>query len=124
MADMRTEVATDGLLEIWRPVGRIDHLSAGEWGQRFDEGFASLPGSVRVLILDLAAIEFLSSAGLRELMKLSRRCREADITLGVCQLQETVREVFEISRFNLVIPMHATLEDALAATRREGKPAC
>ena len=39
----------------------------------------------------------------------------ADHGLAVCGLQPVVREIFEISRFNLVLKVFATLREALTA---------
>jgi len=102
-------------VRVWRPAGRIDHLSAEAWGDRFSTAFDDIPGAARALVLDLPAVDFLSSAGLRELLRLSRRCHERALPLAVCAAQGMVREVLEISRFNLVIPLYPSLADALVA---------
>lgn len=100
-------------VRVWRPAGRIDHLSAEPWGDRLGLAFDDIPGSARALVLELSTVDFLSSAGLRELMRLSRRCRERGLPMAVCALQDPVREVFEIGRFNLVIPLQTDLAQAL-----------
>jgi len=97
------------------PVGRIDHATA----DTLRDGIAlhvgpSAAGRDRVVI-DLSGVEYISSVGLRVLMVASKEAKTHGRTLAVCGLQPVVREIFEISRFNLVLKVFPTLREALTA---------
>ncbi len=74
-------------------------------------------------MVDLSGVEYISSVGLRVLMLASKQAKAQGGALAVCGLQPVVREIFEISRFNLVLPVFPTpaggarraLAEALAA---------
>lgn len=96
------------------PRGRIDHRSAAQLEAALvplaDEVVARKGG----LVLDFAGVDYISSVGLRVLMIAARRMREAQAPLAVASLQSVVAEIFSISRFDKVLPVCATLDEALA----------
>src|SRR6516164_4357742 len=96
---------------VLRPVGRIDNLTSAEFQARLLGAAAS--GSDDILV-DLAEVDYISSAGLRALIFASRT-KPKELRLAVANLNEAVQEVFEISRFSQVIPSFATVEEAVAA---------
>ena len=65
-------------------------------------------------MLDLGGVEYISSVGLRVLMLASKQAKAQGGSLAVTDLQPVVREIFEISRFNLVLEVFPTLREALA----------
>jgi anti-anti-sigma factor len=65
-------------------------------------------------VIDLGAVEYISSVGLRVLMLASKQVKAQGGALAVADLQPVVREIFEISRFNLVLEVFPTLREALA----------
>jgi anti-anti-sigma factor len=67
------------------------------------------------VVIDLTGVEYISSVGLRVLMAASKEAKTHGRTLAVCGLQPVVREIFEISRFNLVLKVFPTLREALTA---------
>jgi len=66
------------------------------------------------LVVDLARVDFLDSTGLSVLVKALKRVREADGRLDVVVTSERVAKVFRITGLDQLIPLHATLADALA----------
>jgi anti-anti-sigma factor len=66
------------------------------------------------VVIDLADVEYISSVGLRVLMLASKQAKAQGGALVVADLQPVVREIFEISRFTLVVEVFATLREALA----------
>jgi anti-anti-sigma factor len=67
------------------------------------------------IVLDMAAVRFVSSAGLRILLKAAKGAKAAGHGFALCGLQSTVQEVFEISGFDQIITMRPTRAEALAA---------
>ncbi len=96
------------------PTGRIDHRSAAE----LEAVLLPLVGQAAerrgALVLDFAGVDYISSVGLRVLMIAAKQMRTAQARLSVAALRSVVAEIFSISRFDKVLTVNATLEDALA----------
>ena len=73
------------------------------------------------LVLNLSAVEFLSSAALNKLVSLERKLRGRDGQLALCSLTGTVRDVFSITRLTQVFDVHATEDEAVESLTR-GRP--
>ncbi len=67
------------------------------------------------VVLDLSTLEYVSSAGLRCFMLASRQAKAQRGRIYVAALQPMVKEIFEISHFNLVFQVFPTVREALAA---------
>ena len=75
------------------------------------------------IVLDLSALEYISSAGLRCFMLASRQAKAHHGRIFVAALQPMVAEIFEISHFNLVFQVFPAVGDALAAVSAEAAAA-
>ena len=67
------------------------------------------------VVLDMAAVRFVSSAGLRILLKAAKAAKAAGRGFALCGLQPAVREVFDISAFAQIIRASETRAEALSA---------
>ena len=92
--------------------GRVDHRSAGDLETALAAAMAAA-GSGAVL-LDFAGVEYISSVGLRVLMVAARQMRAQQAGFAIAALQPVVAEIFAISRFDKVLPVHADIAAALA----------
>jgi anti-sigma B factor antagonist/stage II sporulation protein AA (anti-sigma F factor antagonist) len=93
--------------------GRIDHARA----EAFKTGLAPYLEACRPghpLVLDLGAVDYIASIGLRVLMLAARQARAQGGTIVVAALGGLVREIFEISKFTLVFQCFPTVAEALA----------
>ncbi len=87
---------------------------------RFVEDAAHGGGAI---VLDLSALEYVSSAGLRCFMLASRQAKAQHGRIFVAALQPMVAEIFEISHFNLVFQVFPTVREAIAAVSPEATTA-
>lgn len=69
---------------------------------------------VKQLVLDFAALDYISSAGLRMVLVLAKRLKQESGQLVLCALQPHVHEVFDISGFLAILNVETTRADALA----------
>ena len=65
------------------------------------------------LLLDLAALEYVSSAGLRSVLSVAKKLKAAGGSLGLCSLSGLVQEVFSISGFDSFLPVYASVTEGL-----------
>lgn len=98
-----------------RVEGRIDHKTAKDFENalkpHLDECVA---GKNNKILMDLGGVDFMTSAGLRVLMIASKKmCSEPKGEIAVAALQPKIEEIFNISRFNLVLKIFPTVRSAL-----------
>jgi anti-anti-sigma factor len=100
--------------------GRIDNSTTDGLKSGLDRYVADCRTDGDRLVLDFSKVDYISSVGLRVLMLAARQIREQGGTLVVAALQPVVREIFEISRFNLVFQCFSSVREALNAVSPTG----
>ncbi len=91
--------------------GRLDAVTAPE----FDKAFTGwLGGGERRFLLNLAGVEYVSSAGLRSMLTAAKQLKGVQGRLVLCALTGPVAEVFKISGFDALLTVRASEEAALA----------
>ena len=80
-----------------------------------DALMAAVSGPGAAVVVDMSAVEYISSAGLRSLMIALRSAKAGAKAFAVAGLTPLVLEIFTISRFNLVFSLYPGVRDALAA---------
>lgn len=73
-----------------------------------------LEGQVR-LVIDLAAVNYISSSGLRAMLTARRQARSRGGDVYLCSLHPRVREIFEMVGFVSVFGIYASRDQAAAA---------
>ena len=79
--------------------GRLDTATSPQLDEELD---ASLEG-VRELTLDLTDLKYVSSAGLRVLLRAQRKMNAAKGKLLVTGVNESIMEIFEITGFSEIL---------------------
>ena len=75
------------------------------------------------MVLDLAELDYISSAGLRCFMLASRHAKGKGGRIFVAAMQPMVGEIFRISHFNQLFQDFATVREALAVSSVEAATA-
>lgn len=110
------EERTGGVL-IVSPEGRLDTNTSPQLEKRLLQHLAA---GERSLLVDMAGIGYISSAGLRVLLLVAKRLREISGRVVLCSLGSAVRQVFELSGFLAVLDVEASREAALARLTQRG----
>ena len=92
--------------------GRIDMANAEAFNDSLTSALAAAKSAV---VVDMAGVDYISSAGLRALMIAFRAAKAAGKGFAVSALTPLVLEIFTISRFNLVFPLYGSVREALQA---------
>ena len=109
---MEIEVKTEGEIHVVSMSGSLDTDTSPGADQRLTALFDQ---EAKHIVVDLSQVEYVSSAGLRVFLAASKKMRVVSGKLGLCGLNETVQEVFEISGFATILNVFDTLEQALAS---------
>ncbi len=108
---MEIRVTEQDGISVWALSGRLDATTASE----FENTVKDLAEGGRLLLIDMAELEYISSAGLRGILGLVKAVRAASGKLAFCALQPMVAEVFRISGFNAILTVRGSREEALTA---------
>lgn len=92
--------------------GRLDGLASPQLEQRLD---ALLAAGTRKVVLDCAALTYVSSAGLRVFLGGAKKLKSAGGRAAFAALTPAVHEVFELSGFLEVLAVHPSAAAATAS---------
>ncbi len=112
--DAVVEISTDrqdGILCVL-VVGRIDGASAMAFSEKLK---AATEAGDRAVILDFERVSYIGSTGLRAVLMAAQRLWRHDTVVSLCAPSNAVRQVFEVSGFDRVVPIHPTRAEALAS---------
>ena len=109
-----TERRTDNAI-VLAPTGRIDMASADQFRDRLIPLVNTAGEAKQAVVLDFSGVDYISSAGLRVLMLAAKQAKTSGAGIAVASLQPLVNEIFQISRFDKVLPCHTGVTEALAA---------
>ncbi len=96
------------------PEGRLDFDAAPGFREAIERVLGGAGKAPAAVIIDGAALEYVSSAGLRAFLLIARAAQRAGTSFALCALQPAVRDVLELSGFSRIIAVHADRATALA----------
>jgi len=104
------EVQND--INIYRLIGRLDSNTSPGLEQKL---FQAISEGAKNMVVDFKDIDYISSAGLRVILKAFKALDREDGRIMLCSMQDYVRQLFEITGIDAFVPIVATLDDALKA---------
>lgn len=107
---MQTETSKVESIDVVAISGRLDPAAAIELKKVFTPLLAG--GAVK-LVVDMAAVEYIGSAGLRELFFAAKNLERAGGKLVCCSLQPEVKRIFDIAGFSIPYQVFASREEAV-----------
>ena len=91
--------------------GRVDGANAVEFHEALE---SAISADDKGMVLDFENVSYISSAGLRVVLLVAKTLQKQGAKMAVCSLSDSIQEIFEISGFDKIIPVHGTRADALA----------
>lgn len=96
-------------IEIFRPTGIFDNIKVLEFK---NELIASLTdGGKNTILLDFSGITFMDSAGLGSLVLLLKTVRSHGAKMYLCNVNEQIRMLFELTNMDRVFESFGTQTD-------------
>jgi anti-sigma B factor antagonist len=96
-------------LTVIKPSGRLDVSGSDIFEKTSDK---LINEGARLFLIDCSQVEFLSSSGLRVLLILHNKLENTGGKMLICCPNERVMDVFNLSRFDKVIRIVPTKEEA------------
>jgi anti-sigma B factor antagonist len=97
------------------PRGRLDHDHCDGFRAGLQPHLDDAARDGRGIVLDLSALEYVSSAGLRCFMLAAKQMGAHGGRIVLAALRPVVAEIFQISRFDMLFEVFPTVREALAA---------
>lgn len=108
---MKVEVETSGGVSVVRPAGRLDAITSSELTDSLTK---LVVAETPRIVLDLSAVPFVSSAGLRVVLQAAKQVMGRG-KFAVCGLVPAVRQVFDMAGFNRILTICDSQDSAVAA---------
>ncbi len=105
---------------VARVEGRIDGTNFAEFQRVLEAG---LDPDAQTVVVDFEQVAFISSAGLRVVLMLAKQLRKRGAQLALCSLQRPISEIFAISGFDRIVPIHGSDTQAIDALTSDPQPA-
>jgi anti-sigma B factor antagonist len=104
-------IELSGTIRLVRVAGRLDTTTA----EAFDARLLDVAGAEGAgVVLDLAQVSYVSSAGLRSLLVLLKQVKAHGGVLVLAAVHPRVQDIFEIAGFTTMFPAAPTTDAALA----------
>jgi anti-anti-sigma factor len=103
MIDVTQE--TRGGWLVLRVKGRAD----AETADQLESALRSAVDQHSRIAADFAALDYISSAGLRAVLQAARAAQSKDVEFAVCGMSAPVKKVFDISGMQHVLTIHGEL---------------
>lgn len=92
--------------------GRVDSMNANELGEALT---GEIDGGKTHLVVDLSRVDYMSSAGLREIVAGLKRVKKASGDLRIAQPSDRVREVLEMAGLDTIFRIFSTQDEAVGS---------
>jgi anti-sigma B factor antagonist len=90
-------------IHIFKVKGRLDS----------NKIFGAIESKSLNMIVDFEDLDYISSAGLRVILKTSKTLKRSEGSIVLCSMQDYVKEVFEIAGFDVFLSIATKMNDAL-----------
>jgi anti-anti-sigma factor len=89
--------------------GKLDTTTAKAFEEKI---LAHIESGERRIVIDLAQLDYISSAGLRVFILAAKRLNNANGKMVLCALKDPVKEVFDIAGFTSIFSIHGSHDEA------------
>jgi|SRR5262245_35666699 len=90
--------------------GRLDSSTSKTFE---DKILAKIGSGDRRFVIDLAQLEYVSSAGLRVFLLAAKRLSNSNGKIVLCTLNDNIRQVFDTAGFSSIVSIYASRGEAL-----------
>ncbi len=99
-------------VQLFEIAGRVDSNNAAELGGALDRAVEE--GKTN-LVLDLSGVDYMSSAGLREMVRVMKVVKKKGGDLRIASPSDRVREVLELAGLDSIFAIYPTQVEAVGS---------
>jgi anti-sigma B factor antagonist len=104
------EVQND--INIYRLIGRLDSNTSRMLEEKV---FQAISDGSKKIVVDFENLDYISSAGLRLVLKANKALLREDGRVVLCSIQNYIREIFKTTGIDNFVPILDTMDQALKA---------
>ncbi|CAN5712104.1 STAS domain-containing protein [soil metagenome] len=108
---METQSQLINAVQVVEFQGRLD----AHQGKQVDQKLSEVRSSTNHTVVNLSKVNFIDSTGLSMLVKGVKHQREQHGDLVLCELQQPVRIIFELTRLDRMFQIYSTEREAIQA---------
>ncbi len=97
-------------INIFKLNGRLDSNTSQGFEKKI---FQAIDDGSKSMIIEFKDLEYISSAGLRVILKATKALKREEGKMMLCDMQDYVKEVFEIAGFDSFLRIVGTMDDAI-----------
>src|SRR4051812_9030835 len=109
---MSIEARQDGNIAVVALSGRLDGVTSPQYGAKLRE---LLESGASCVVVDLAELTYISSAGVGEFVQSAKLLKQAGGRFSLANVPARVRSVFDMCGLGAVFEIYSSVADALAA---------
>jgi len=91
-------------------LGRLDSNTSPEFEKKI---FEVIDDGTKSVVVDFASLDYISSAGLRVLLKAAKELKRSEGKIVLCSMKDYIKEVFEIAGFVALFPITSSVGEAV-----------
>lgn len=110
--ELKSHTVENNKITVLELQGRFDAYEAPLVKQWLDE---TINATSAQIIVNLSGVNFIDSTALSTLVQGMKHCREKDGDLHLCQLQQPVQIIFELTRLDKAFAIFSDQAEAVAA---------
>jgi anti-anti-sigma factor len=103
---------TQGPVTILALSGQLDATTAAQLETALIDAY---DGGTRLFVLECSGLTYISSAGLRILLKVYKQIKPMNGVLALATLQPHIWDIFKLTGFSNIFPIHDSQGEALRA---------
>lgn len=101
-----------GGIKMLRLEGRLDAVSSAVLEKKMNDAMQHYKGS---MVLDFTKIDYLSSAGMRLLLSMTKKLKQQGHTLGLFAIHDDVMEIIRMAGFEKILHIYSLEKEAIVA---------
>lgn len=109
---MNISESKQGNVTILQLQGKLDSTSSHELDKRLT---GMIESGIRQITVNLAGLDYVSSAGLRVFLSATKRLKQSQGKLALANPSAQVQQIFDIAGFASILPIFKTLNEAVGA---------
>lgn len=99
-------------VQLFEISGRVDSSNADELGGALDR---AVDDGKNNIVLDLGGVEYMSSAGLREMVRVLKTVKKKGGDLRIANPSDRVKEVLELAGLDSIFEIYSTQVEAVGS---------
>lgn len=99
-------------IKVLRLEGRLDAISSAILEKKLEENIIQ---NKKLLTLDFTKVDYLSSAGMRLLLSMTKKIKQQEGFFGIFAIHDDVMEIIRMAGFERILSIYPLEKEAIAA---------